>query len=95
MAARLGGDEFALIMPGMVNRGADVENVLQRLLDSISEVSSDLEGELRISASMGVSFFPDHGDIPEVLIRKADLAMYEAKRKGKNQYVLFSDDLLQ
>jgi diguanylate cyclase (GGDEF)-like protein len=90
MAARLGGDEFAIIMPGIMNRGAGLDGILQRLLTEVSEVSRGFEGGFQISASIGVSFYPDHGDSPEVLIKQADLAMYEAKRMGKNRWVFFS-----
>lgn len=93
MAARLGGDEFAIFMPGLTDREGCVQRILQRLLTTVTEVSRDLGGGLQISASIGICFYPEHGDTPELLIKKADVAMYEAKRSGKNRYVLFSQEL--
>src|SRR4051794_10024895 len=84
--ARLGGDEFALLLedvdPGEVSAACD--RVLAALFRGVQVAGHDLT----LSASIGVaSAAPD--DTAESLLRNADLAMYEAKARGKNQYVLY------
>jgi diguanylate cyclase (GGDEF)-like protein/PAS domain S-box-containing protein len=77
--ARLGGDEFALVLTKEADREA-VDGFLRRLHDALSE-SIDLPGiSLRVTASMGVAIHPEHGLDPETLVRRADVAMYTAKR---------------
>ena len=79
-----------ILIPDVASRD-DVEIIAQRLLDKLS-LPYQVNGERRkISASMGISLFPQDGKSPEALIRKADLAMYKAKQKGVNQYA-FSDE---
>jgi diguanylate cyclase (GGDEF)-like protein/PAS domain S-box-containing protein len=90
--ARLGGDEFLLLLDP-VNSVAAVDPVLQRLLKSLAQPFA-LEGSVpRVTASVGVALFPDHGDTPEHLLRAADQAMYCAKRLGKNRACMVGDDV--
>ncbi len=86
--ARLGGDEFAVVLVDLP-KGADCMPVLQRLLDA---AAVDAQGQ-RITASMGVTFYPDDGVDADVLLRHADQAMFLAKQAGRNRYHLF--DLAQ
>jgi diguanylate cyclase (GGDEF)-like protein/PAS domain S-box-containing protein len=84
--ARRGGDEFTMMVPDVQGR-ADVERIAVRLLQAIEQpvpVSADKQAHL--SASVGVALAPDHGRDLERLLQLADLAMYEAKLKGKNRY---------
>lgn len=87
--ARLGGDEFVAILVDL--RGpAESHQVLERLLASTAEVIHADGQELRVSASMGVAFYPQASDIdPDHLLRQADLAMYQAKKAGKGRYHLY------
>ncbi len=86
--ARMGGDEFLLILPEM-NVQTDAIQTAERILDALS-TAFVLEGyEISITTSIGISFFPDDGENPEVLIKNADIAMYKAKEKGGNTYHLF------
>lgn len=87
--SRLGGDEFTVIL----NELKDVKNVemiAQRILVALAE-PYQLKGELAyISASIGITVFPeDAGDV-ETLIRNADQSMYHAKSKGRNNYSYFT-----
>lgn len=76
--ARLGGDEFAIVLPGADAVGAS--QVATELLRAV-EVPFVVDGHrLRITASVGISFFPDLADNADVLLRQADMAMYAAKR---------------
>lgn len=84
IVARYGGDEFTLILPNTDREGAMV--VAERLRSSIEEhdYQKDLGVSIRISASFGISIFPEHGQDPELLIQKADQAMYKVKESTKN-----------
>ncbi|MCW9023128.1 MAG: diguanylate cyclase [Gammaproteobacteria bacterium] len=88
--ARLGGDEFVLVLDGFVSRD-DVENTANKIISTIAQPYF-IEGvELHITASIGISLYPDDSDNIDSLLKQADLAMYKAKRQGKNQYILFSE----
>nr|WP_246363176.1 bifunctional diguanylate cyclase/phosphodiesterase [Deinococcus budaensis] len=80
--ARLGGDEFALFLP--VHGAADAQALGERVC-AVLQASYDLGGRSElVTASVGVSVSPHDGADPETLLRAADLAMYRAKRTGKN-----------
>ena len=79
--ARLGGDEFALLFVGTRSLD-DARSIAERVRDRISE-PLDIDGvPLRVGASLGVAYFPEHGDNAQRLMHHADMAMYEAKRHG-------------
>ncbi|WP_323017344.1 diguanylate cyclase domain-containing protein [Castellaniella sp.] len=93
MVARLGGDEFTLIIRDLPH-GDDVHVICRKILDVVAQ-PYDLGGrEARISASMGVAFYPNDGTDAADLLKQADRAMYASKEKGRNQYSLFSRDML-
>ena len=78
--ARLGGDEFALLLDDATLGGA--LSVAEKVL-SCAFVPFDFEGiSLQTGASVGVALFPDHATDPEMLLKRADIAMYTAKRSG-------------
>jgi diguanylate cyclase (GGDEF)-like protein len=85
MAARLGGDEFAVVLVGTPGNRA------RRLAENLIRVVSkpyDFNGYLiRISASIGAAGYPEAGNQDHELLRRADLAMYQAKEAGKGQVV--------
>ncbi|MEB3278156.1 MAG: CHASE2 domain-containing protein [Lyngbya sp.] len=83
--ARLGGDEFTVILPG-VPRKADVARVADKILQTINQ-EAYLEGHrVSVTTSIGISVYPLDTQDLDILIKKADSAMYEAKRLGKNRY---------
>lgn len=88
--ARLGGDEFAILLAGESGERKHVtEAVAQRILEALS-MSFEIDGrEISTGASIGISFYPYDGATPEVLIKHADVAMYQAKRNGRNCYRFF------
>ncbi len=87
--ARLGGDEFVAIFPDLPNADASVP-LLSRLLDAAGEVVDEGGTALRVSASLGVTFYPQAEPIEaDQLLRQADQAMYQAKQMGKNRYQFF------
>ncbi|MFM9835300.1 MAG: EAL domain-containing protein [Methylophilaceae bacterium] len=87
--ARLGGDEFTIILTELSDK-ANVELVAARILKKIVE-PFQLKGELAyVSASIGVTVFPEDADDAETLIKNADQSMYHAKNKGRNNYSYFT-----
>lgn len=85
---RLGGDEFIALIIDLCVR-ADSTHLLDRLLKAASDPVRLDDLELRLSASIGVSFYPqDQAADTDDLLRQADMAMYKAKKSGKNCYVL-------
>ncbi|MET0069488.1 MAG: EAL domain-containing protein [Candidatus Thiodiazotropha sp.] len=86
--ARLGGDEFVLLWNDIESE-ADCARALERILDKVSEPML-LEGEpVSVSASIGVTLYPDDNVDADSLLRHADHAMYSAKQLGKNRYQIF------
>ena len=86
--ARLGGDELVAVLCDLENEAASVP-LLNRLLDAASQQVLVGELMLRVSASIGVSFYPQVDVDADQLLRQADQAMYQAKLSGKNRYHLF------
>ncbi|MGB7294854.1 MAG: diguanylate cyclase [Candidatus Aminicenantales bacterium] len=83
--ARWGGDEFVLLLPEIPN--ADVaKNVAKRILHSFNK-PFEFDGlKITITASIGISVFPDDSQDADMLIRNSDIAMYWAKEQGRNRY---------
>lgn len=87
--ARVGGDEFAIIV-GDVTDVHNVERVVHAVMHSLAEpFRIDME-EVYVSASMGITFFPDDGIDGAVLLKNADQAMYAAKEHGRNRFRFFT-----
>ena len=85
--ARLGGDEFMIAL-WHVNGLEDTAMVASKLVDVVAE-PYDLEGnKVTITISAGASIYPQHGEDADALMKSADVALYEAKRSGKNTYRL-------
>ena len=90
--ARLGGDEFVGVLLDLQNHES-CALVIDRLLAAASEPVRVDGRELRVSASIGVSFFPQSEEVDaDQLMRQADQAMYQAKQSGKNRYHVFDAD---
>jgi diguanylate cyclase (GGDEF)-like protein len=86
--SRIGGDEFVAVLVDL-EEPQDCTPVLYRLLQAAAEPIIAGDFTLSVSASIGVTFFPqDNGDA-DLLLRHADQAMYQAKQNGKNRYHLF------
>ncbi len=82
--SRIGGDEFVVILP-KVNTRTEAEQLALRLLLACRQPFMIRDHEVFVSASIGVSIFPDDGQDIADLIRSADMAMYHSKRNGRNQ----------
>lgn len=92
IAARYGGDEFVLTIEDTTRPTG--EGLLQTLCTDLFTSLSTKLGAVTIHASVGAAFYPTDGVRLEELISKADLALYTAKRNGKNRYAIFEQDLL-
>ncbi|MBI1890731.1 MAG: EAL domain-containing protein [Burkholderiales bacterium] len=89
MVARLGGDEFVVLLED-VDDSSQAGHVAQKILSSILEEYL-LDGQLiHITASIGISVFPEDGADEFTLMKHADIAMYRAKEKGKNNFQFYS-----
>lgn len=87
--ARLGGDEFVLILQNIESE-EDALNMLNTIVDKLREPMPIFEREIHITASLGMAFYPLHDQTIDGLVRKADLAMYEVKERGRNAFLLYS-----
>jgi diguanylate cyclase (GGDEF)-like protein/PAS domain S-box-containing protein len=92
LAARIGGDEFVVALSGIARR-EDAEHVADKLLAAINAPFTIENKQLRVSASIGVSLYPEDGNDASGLMSAADAAMYRAKRGGRGAVRLFSHDL--
>jgi len=86
--ARIGGDEFVAVLVDLDDPSA-CEPVLHRLLQAAAEPVTVDDAVLQVSASVGVTLYPQDGSEADLLMRHADQAMYQAKQAGKNRYHLF------
>ncbi len=86
--ARWGGDEFIVLFPQM-NDVQETVRMAQKIIDTFAAPFILPEHQLSISTCIGISVFPDDGGDAETLIKKADLAMYQAKEEGRNRYHLY------
>ena len=92
VVARLGGDEFCVFVRHLPDRQAH-HNLATKMLDTVAQPVK-LEGNLvEVTMSVGVVAVEKRGETLESLLQKADMAMYHAKRHGKNKYQLYSPDL--
>ena len=88
LVARLGGDEFTLLLPGL-QQSQDIDPLCRKLLHVVAQPYELTNNTARISVSAGVTFYPRDGYDGIELLKHADLAMYAAKDKGRNQYCVF------
>ena len=86
--SRIGGDEFVAVLTAL-DHPRDCELVLTRLLEAAAQTMVINGAEIQVSASIGVTLFPQDAGEPDLLMRHADHAMYQAKQAGKNRYHYF------
>jgi len=92
MVSRLGGDEFTVILNDLENI-SDVERIASKILTAISKPFDIGHQTMYISTSIGITFSPNDGDSDQQLLKNADLAMYQAKNLGRNNYQYFNPAL--
>lgn len=89
ITGRFGGDTFIIILPNICDK-SEIVGAIRKRIDRIAEPVMYGEVELMVTASIGVSVFPEDGDTTEVLIRNADTAMHKVKDSGRNSYQFFT-----
>jgi diguanylate cyclase (GGDEF)-like protein len=89
--ARFGGDEFILLLPETNNKGALEMSERIRKAVELSRFNVR-EGDANVTASLGVASYPEDGGNLDVILEKADKAMYRAKQKGRNRVVSYLED---
>lgn len=93
--ARIGGDEFVVILEELAPGApleAEASRIGEKILTALAMPHDSEDIQQRIDASLGIAVFPDHAPSMDRLIHIADLAMYEAKRSGENQYRLGNEN---
>lgn len=90
--ARLGGDEFTVLLPEIASpEGAAV--VAQKIIKALSKPFNLNGNDVVTSPSIGISVFPDDASSAEECLKNSDMAMYHAKREGKNNYRFFNEEM--
>ncbi len=92
--ARVGGDEFVIILSKYQNL-IELNHIIDRVLLKISQEQIVSNQSINVSASIGVAFYPKDGTDGQELMKSADIAMYEAKKQGRNQHHYFTEELNQ
>jgi len=94
--ARLGGDEFIIMISGMPSReiaAANASTIAEKMLQNISKPLTLKQQEIIITGSIGIATYPTDGEDTEILLRNADIAMYQAKKEGSGKFYFYSDEL--
>ncbi|WP_115719962.1 EAL domain-containing protein [Gallaecimonas mangrovi] len=89
--ARLGGDEFVVIIQN-ISGPTEIVPVCEALLEALATPFDVYGRQFYLSTSIGVSLYPDDGNLPEALLRNADMAMYHAKEEGRNNMQFYSHE---
>jgi diguanylate cyclase (GGDEF)-like protein len=87
--ARVSGDEFVLLLPG-IHYAEDLAAISRKLRDSLREPYRVGDRELHVTASAGISLYPEDGEEGDALLKSADTAMYRAKERGRDNFQQFS-----
>jgi diguanylate cyclase (GGDEF)-like protein len=90
----MGGDEFLLLLPG-ISEAKAAHKVAERILEAIRE-PFDLNGRgVRVTTSLGIAIYLDDGEDGDTLVENADVAMYHAKERGRDNYQWYSTSMRQ
>ena len=92
LVVRLGGDEFTIILTE-IEQAHQASMVAQRIVEMLSQPFELAGTEINVGASIGIAMYPVDGTSADSLIKSADLAMYEAKQRGRNNYQFFTKAL--
>lgn len=92
VAARIGGDEFNIILPDIV-RAEDITRIARKIMDSFKHTFTVAGYHLEITASIGISVYPDDAEDMTILFRYADIAMYHAKELGRNTFQFYNSEI--
>jgi diguanylate cyclase (GGDEF)-like protein len=90
VVARMGGDEFVVLLPN-IDSAADVATVAHKILTATSKSFATQGQKFHVTASIGICIYPGCGDDERSLMQNADIAMYQAKEEGKNNFQFYSE----
>ena len=91
--ARLGGDEFTVVLENL-DQPEDADKIAREIIMAFeAPLVLDDRQEVVISPSIGISLYPDHGQVPTELLKQADTAMYQAKAAGRRTFVRYDDSM--
>jgi predicted signal transduction protein with EAL and GGDEF domain len=90
--ARIGGDEFVILL-GNINAPADCARVAKKVIEAVARPVTLEARDFGVTASIGIAIWPDDGEDAEILTRNADMAMYQAKKSGRNNYQFFAPEM--
>jgi diguanylate cyclase (GGDEF)-like protein len=93
--ARLGGDEFAIIQEGEAHQHEGAIALAQRIIDAITRPFDLYGNQAGVGTSIGIVLAPEHDVEPEGLLKRADLALYDAKANGRNDFRIFQPEMLE
>jgi len=84
VVARIGGDEFLIVLGNLAEKEIAMA-IAEKIIRSVRQPMKVANSSVKVTVSIGVAMYPDHGKTPELLILAADRAMYKVKKTGKNQ----------
>ena len=90
--SRLGGDEFAIILAG-IKKEQNAATVAQKIIDCLENPFIINDEPVTIGTSIGITIHPSDGNSPDSLVKNADMAMYKAKRGGRNRYEFYNSEM--
>ncbi len=90
--ARVGGDEFNLLLPEVSDRN-DITTTANKILKELEKPFHPNLQEVFVTFSIGIAVYPNDGDSKEMLVKNADMAMYQVKNSGKNGFAFFADHM--
>ncbi|MCK4309093.1 MAG: GGDEF domain-containing protein, partial [Candidatus Atribacteria bacterium] len=86
--ARMGGDEFLLLLPE-ISQIEDAAKIARKIINSFKNPFVINYQKIHITTSIGIVIYPEDGEDSETLIKNADIAMYQVKEKGRNNYQFY------
>jgi len=89
---RIGGDEFVIVVND-ISTVNDIKQFTEKVRGTLQEPFDILGKEILVTASIGIAIYPVHGTTVKALMKMADIAMYAAKRSGRNEFRFFSDEM--
>jgi len=90
--SRIGGDEFVFILE-KIQKATECERTLEKIMEFFKAPIDTPVGALKLSASIGISLYPDDGENGETLLKHADIALHQAKESGRNNYCFFTHEM--
>ncbi|MBD1390433.1 EAL domain-containing protein [Neiella sp. HB171785] len=87
--SRFGGDEFIIVLPNIAGRN-EIQTVADKVMSEFEQTYRLYEQDIYVTASIGISMYPDDGETTAELLKYADAAMYQAKESGRNRYRFFA-----